>query len=246
MKKQTVIITGASSGIGRGIAKHFLERGDNIVINSTTKEKLEMTFNEFGAGKNIVMGVGDVGDKATGEELAAKAIEHFGSIDVLVNNAGIFGTRPFLEVTEEYLDRFLSTNLKGTYFTTQAVIPEMLKQKAGAVINISTALVSHALGGAPSSAAIASKGAIHALTRQLAAEFGRWNIRVNTIAAGVIHTPAHGEDTYRSAGLHLLNRVGEVEDIAEMVYAVAKGRFISGAIINVDGGMSAGHQLKPG
>jgi NAD(P)-dependent dehydrogenase (short-subunit alcohol dehydrogenase family) len=138
----------------------------------------------------------------------------------------------------------LNTNLNGTYFTTQAIIPQMLKQHNGVVINIGTPLVYHAFGGAPATAPISSKGAIHALTLQLAAEFGKDNIRVNTVAPGVIRTPMHGEATDESAGVHLLNRVGEVQDVAEMVYTIAKSNFISGAIINVDGGMGAGHNLN--
>jgi NAD(P)-dependent dehydrogenase (short-subunit alcohol dehydrogenase family) len=244
MKKQTIIVTGASSGIGKGIAKHFLLKGDNVVINSMTKEKLQQTFEELGAGDNLAMFAGDVSKKEVGERLVATAVDRFGTVDVLVNNAGIFETKPFLEVSEAYLDRFLSTNLKGTFFTTQAAISQMLKQHDGVVINIGTPLVNHALGGAPDTAPISSKGAIHALTIQLAAEFGKSNIRVNTIAAGVIRTPMHGETADQSAGLHLLNRVGEVEDVAEMVYTVAKSNFITGAIINVDGGMAAGHNLN--
>jgi len=244
MKKQTVIVTGASSGIGKEVARYFLEKGDDVVINSSTQEKLEQVYNELGAGKNLAMVAGNVSDKHTGEQLVATAVEKFGSADVLVNNAGIFETKPFLEVDEEYLDRFLDTNLKGTYFTTQAVIPQMLKQHDGVVINIGTPLVNHGLGGVPITAQMASKGAINALTIQLAAEFGKQNIRVNTIAPGTIRTPMHGDSVDEAAGLHLLNRVGEVEDIAEMVYTVAKSNFITGAIINVDGGIAAGHNLN--
>jgi NAD(P)-dependent dehydrogenase (short-subunit alcohol dehydrogenase family) len=243
MKKQTIIVTGASSGIGKEIARYFLENGDNVVINSLSTDKLAHVFHELGAGENLAMVAGDVSDKETGIKLLVMAIGKFGSADVLVNNAGIFETRPFLNVDEAYLDRFLNTNLKGTFFTTQAIIPQMLKQHDGVVINIGTPMVNHALGGAPATAPIVSKGAIHALTLQLAAEFGKHNIRVNTIASGVIRTPMHGNDADQSAGLHLLNRVGEVEDIAQMVYTVAKSNFITGAIINVDGGMGAGHNL---
>ena len=241
MKKQTIIVTGASSGIGNEIARHFLEKGDNVVINSSTAEKLEQVYHALGGGENLAMVAGDVKQKSTGEKLLATALAKFGSADVLVNNAGIYETRSFLEVDEAYLDRFLDTNLKGTFFTTQAVIPQMLKQQNGVVINIGTPLVNHALRGAPSTAPISSKGAIHALTLQLAAEFGKHNIRINTIAPGVIRTPMHGKDADQMAGLHLQNRIGEVEDIAEMVYTVAKSNFINGAIINVDGGMGAGH-----
>lgn len=244
MKKQTIIVTGASSGIGKEVARYFLERGDNVVINSTTPEKLQAAFEELGGGDNLAMVAGNISDKRTGAQLVATAVEKFGSADVLVNNAGIYDTRPFLEVDETYLDRFLTTNLKGTFFTTQAVIPQMLKQHDGVVINIGTPLVHHALGGAPITAAMSSKGAIHSLTLQLAAEFGKDNIRVNTIAPGVIRTPMHGEDGDQNAGLHLLNRIGEVEDVAEMVYTVAKSNFITGTIINVDGGMGAGHHVN--
>lgn len=244
MKKQTVIVTGASSGIGKEIARYFLEKGDNVVINSSTAEKLDKVYNELGAGDNLAMVAGNVSDKHTGEKLVAIAVEKFGSADVLINNAGIFDTRPFLEVDEAYLDQFLNTNLKGTYFTTQAVIPQMIKQHDGVVINISTPLVNHGLGGVPITAQMASKGAINALTIQLATEFGKDNIRINTVAPGTIRTPMHGDNADQSAGLHLLNRVGEVKDIAEMVYMVAKSNFITGTIINVDGGMAAGHNLN--
>jgi NAD(P)-dependent dehydrogenase (short-subunit alcohol dehydrogenase family) len=243
MKKQTVIVTGASSGIGLEVARYFLDRGDNVVINSLTESKLEETFNELGAGENLAMVVGNVYDKTVGEQMAKTAIEKFGSIDILINNAGIYENKPFLEVTEEYLDRFLNTNLKGTFFTTQAVIPQMQLQKDGAIINIGTPLVNHAIVQSPSTAPISSKGAIHALTLQLAAEFGKDNIRVNTVAPGIIRTPMHGADVDKNAGLHLINRVGEAEEVAQLIYSIAKNKLISGTIINADGGMGAGHSL---
>ena len=221
MTKQTIIVTGSASGIGFGIAKYFLDRGDNVLINSFDESKLEAAYIQLGAGENLARMAGDVGVKSTGTGLAAKAVEQFGSIDVLVNNAGLYGTKPFLDVDEGYLDRFLRTNLKGTFFTSQAVIPQMIKQKDGVIINISTAMVRKAIAGVDATAAIASKGAIDALTIQLAAEFGKFNIRANVLALGVIG-------------------VGEVGDVAEMVYAVAKNKFMTGAIIPVDGGIGAG------
>ncbi|PJJ67169.1 SDR family NAD(P)-dependent oxidoreductase [Chryseobacterium geocarposphaerae] len=243
MKKQTVIVTGASSGIGLEVARYFLERGDNVVINSQTASKLKDIYNELGAGENLAMVAGDVSKKSTGEALAKIALEKFGSIDVLINNAGIYDNKPFLDVTEEYLDQFLTTNLKGTFFTTQAILPQMIKQKDGVVINVGTPLVDHAIAQSPSTAPISSKGAIHALTLQLAAEFGKDNIRVNTVAPGLIRTPMHDESIDNNAGIHLINRIGEPEEVAQMIHSIAKNSFISGAIINVDGGMGAGHSL---
>lgn len=243
MKGKTIIVTGASSGIGLEIARYFLEKGNNVVINSKTDSKLEQVFNELGGGEHLAMVAGDVADKSVGDLLVKTALERFGSVDVLVNNAGIYENKPFLEVTEDHLDRFLKTNLKGTFFTTQSVIPQMQKQKEGVVINIGSPLVYHAIAGSPSTAPISSKGAIHALTHQLAAEFGKDNIRVNTVAAGLIRTPMHDENIDQAAGLHLLKRIGEPEEVAHMVYSIASNKMISGAIINVDGGMGAGHYL---
>jgi NAD(P)-dependent dehydrogenase (short-subunit alcohol dehydrogenase family) len=154
MKKQTVIVTGASSGIGLGIAGYFLDRGCNVLMSSFSLDKLEAAYLQLGGGENLAWLAGDVGDKATGIALAAKAIEQFGSIDVLVNDAGLFERKPFLDVDEAYLDKFLNTNLKGTFFTTQAVIPQMLKQKEGAIINIGTSLVTRSFAGVDVSAAI--------------------------------------------------------------------------------------------
>lgn len=244
MNTQTVIITGASSGIGKATARYFLEKGDNVVINSTTASKLEQAWQELGGGKQLAMVTGDVSRKSTGEQLLTTALTQFGSVDILINNAGIFENKPFLEVDEAYLDRFLNTSLKGTFFTTQAVLPQMLKQHNGAIVNIGTPLVNHALGGSPATAPIAAKGGVHAFTLQLAAEFGRQNIRVNTIAPGIIRTPMHAYDVDMAAGLHLINRPGEPEEVAQMVYAVARNSFISGTIIPVDGGMNGGHFLN--
>lgn len=247
MKKQTIIVTGASTGLGRAIAQTFLERGDNVVINSSNADNLQKAYDELGGLENLVMVAGDISDISLGQKLVDAAIHHFGSVDVLVNNAGIFDAKPFLEVEESELDKYLSINFKGTFFITQAAIKAMLKQGEGSVINIGTVLVEHAIGGFSGSAPVASKAAIHSLTRQLSAEFGKNNIRVNTIAPGIIRTPLQqkmGVDNADNlAGLHLLNRVGEPSDIAEVAYLLAKSNFITGETINVDGGHVAGHHI---
>jgi NAD(P)-dependent dehydrogenase (short-subunit alcohol dehydrogenase family) len=247
MKTQTTIVTGASTGIGKAIAAIFLQNGYNVVINSANAENLKATFEELSQPERLAMVAGDISNPATGQSLVNTAVERFGAVDVLVNNAGIFDAKPFLDVDEAHLDRFLNINLKGTYFTSQAAIRQMLKQGEGSIINIGTVLVDHAIGGFPATAPIASKGAIHALTRQLATEFGKNNIRVNGIAPGIIRSPLQAKsgvsDADSLAGLHLLNRIGETQDVAEMALYLAGSNFVTGEIINLDGGHVAGHHI---
>ena len=247
MKTQTVIISGASTGLGYAMAALFLARGHNVVLNSVNPENLEHAVSGLGAPERVAAFAGDVQQRAVGEKLVSLARQRFGRLDTLINNAGIFAPKPFLDVTEADLDQFLGTNLKGTYFTTQAAIPAMLRTGGGSIINIGTVLVDHAIGGFPATAPISSKGAIHALTRQLAAEFGPQNIRVNAIAPGIIRTPIQGKIGVESAdslaSLHLLNRVGEPEHVAEAAYLLATNDFITGEILNVDGGHVAGHKF---
>lgn len=248
MSKKTAIVTGASTGIGNGIARVFLDKGHNVVMNSVHEDNLSRAYRDFGSPANAVTVVGDVRNKTVGKKLVDTALERFGSVDILINNAGVFAPKPFLDVEENDLDTFWNTNLKGTFFTTQAAIAHMMHHGGGAVVNIGTVLVDHAIAGFPATAPVVSKGGIHALTKQLAAEFGKHNIRVNTIAPGIIRSPLQGKlgiDNVDSlAGLHLLNRVGEIPDIADIVYAITVNSFITGTIINVDGGHVAGHQLK--
>ena len=185
----TVLITGASIGLGYKIAQAFLEKGSNVVLNSSNEKKLREAAEKLNNASKVAFVTGDIGRKETSQKMVTLAIKRFGSVNVLVNNAGMFSPKPFLEVDEDELDKFLNINLKGTYFASQAVIAQMLKQgQGGAIINIGTVLVDHAIGGFPVTAAMTSKGAIHTLTKQLAAEFGKNNIRVNTIAPGIIRT----------------------------------------------------------
>ncbi|TAI46988.1 SDR family NAD(P)-dependent oxidoreductase [Flagellimonas allohymeniacidonis] len=247
MKNQTVIITGASTGIGKGITSYFLEKGSNVVMNSSNEENLKKTYESLGAPSNAACLAGDVSNPKTGQKLVALALEKFGSLDVLINNAGVFAPKPFLDVDESDLDYYFNVNLKGTYYTSQAAVSEMVKQNNGSIINIGTVLVDHAIDGFPSSAPITSKGAIHALTRQLAAEFGKHNIKVNTIAPGIIRSPLQGkigvEDADSLAGLHLLNRIGETHEVAEAAYYLATADFVTGETINVAGGHTVGHAI---
>jgi NAD(P)-dependent dehydrogenase (short-subunit alcohol dehydrogenase family) len=244
----TVLITGASIGLGYEIAQAFLGKGSNVVLNSSNEKKLREAAEKLDNASKVAFVAGDIGRKETSQKMVRLAVDRFGSVNVLVNNAGVFSPKPFLEVDEDELDKFLNINLKGTYFASQAAIAQMLKQEGGAIVNIGTVLVGHAIGGFPVTAPTTSKGAIHTLTGQLAAEFGKNNIRVNTIAPGIIRTSMHArngiEDVDSLAGLHLLNRVGEPEDIANAVLYLATANFVTGQILRVDGGHGAGHHLS--
>ena len=246
-QRLTAIVTGASGGLGLAISKALLARDFNVVLNGRNEERLARAYDALGQPGEALSVAADIGNAEGRTRLVEATLSHFDRIDVLVNNAGIFEPRPFLEVDEEELDRFLTINLKGTFFLSQAVIPHMRAVGGGSIVNIGTVLVDHALGGVPATAPVASKGAIHALTVQLAAEFGKDNIRVNTIAPGIIRTPIHArngiEDVDSLAGLHLLGRVGEPENIAEVATQLATNDFISGTVINVDGGHVAGHHV---
>lgn len=247
MKNKTVIITGASTGIGKEIAKYFIKKGSYVIMNSSNEENLKKAYEELNSPTKSAYLVGDISKPETSQKLVKLAIEKFKSIDVLINNAGVFSPKPFLDVKEKDLDLYWAVNLKGTFFASQAVIPRMIKQQNGSIINIGTVLVEHAIAGFPATAPITSKGAIHSLTRQLAAEFGKDNIKINTIAPGIIRSPLQGkigiEDVDDLAKLHLLNRVGEVNEVAEAAYYLATSNFITGETINIAGGHSVGHAI---
>jgi NAD(P)-dependent dehydrogenase (short-subunit alcohol dehydrogenase family) len=166
MKKKTIIVTGASTGIGKAIAKLFIDKGHNVIMNSSNRSNLEKAFQEFGSPSNVKIVVGDISEKTLGDVLVDTAIKYFGSLDVLVNNAGIFAAKPFLDVEETELENFFNVNLKGTFFATQAAIRKMIQNGGGSIINIGTVLVDHAIAGFPATAAVTSNGGIHALTTQ--------------------------------------------------------------------------------
>lgn len=238
---ESVLITGATQGLGFDMARGFLAAGSNVVLNGRHPEKLARAAAQLGGGSRVVTVAGDIGDAETGRRMVAAAVAKFGRVDVLVNNAGIFEPKPFFEVEEADLFKFWRTNLLGTFFTSQAAARVMKEQGGGAVINIGTVLIDHAAKAFPVTAPMTSKGAIHGLTVNLAAELADDNIRVNTIAAGIIRTPLHDAAQVDSlAGMHLLNRVGEPRDITEAALFLAQNEFTTGVILPVDGGNVAG------
>ena len=238
---KTVIITGSSSGIGFDIAQSYLGQGANVILSGRDPVKLAKAFATLGSPEHLAFVVGNTGDKATGESLVRVALERFGRVDVLVNNAGTFAPRAFTEVTEEELDSYLNGNLRGTYLTTQAVVRQMKRQRSGSIVNIGTVLTEHAIAGFPASAPLVSKGGIHALTISLAAELAADGIRVNLVAPGVIRTPIHGDAEVDSHGeVALLKRIGEVQEITAAVMYLAEASFTTGHILHVDGGFVSG------
>ena len=249
---KTIIITGASSGIGRAVAAEFLEKGANIVINARNKEKLEEFASQHAQhNSRIRIIAGDIALKSTGQALANEALEEFGSIDVLVNNAGAFIPKPFLEATEKDLDMYFSTAVKGSYFTSQTVIPSMIEQAGGCIINIGSMWVEHPLEATPCSASQVAKGGVHTLTRHLAMEFASNNIRVNTIAPAIIDTPLYDnlmehEQLEKLANLHPLRKLGKMKDITSWVLHLAGegGCFVTGQTLFVDGGITAGAHVS--
>lgn len=246
MNKRTVIVTGSSTGIGFATAQLFHEQGNNVVLTSLNPERLQLAYEKIGFSERLLKVEGDIADRSFNIKLIDETIKKFGSVDVMINCAGTFMPKPFIEVDETDLDYFLNINLKGTFFSCQAAIKVMLKQGSGSIINMGTSLVDHPIGGFPASAAVCSKGSIQTLTRQLAAEFGKNNIKVNTIVPGLIRTPLHlknGIEVDSLVSMNLLNKVGTAEDIAEVALMIANNDFITGATIYADGGQVSGHHF---
>lgn len=238
----TAIVTGASSGIGREVAHRLLKDGHRVVIGGRDEARLARVAADFQEPARVTAVAGDLADPATAERLVTAAVETFGSVDVLVNNAGVFGAKPFVEVAAEDLEHYLSVNLRGTWQVTQAVVRRLVEQgTGGSIVNIGTVLNQHAIGGFPAAAPLVSKGGVQALTVALAAELAPHRIRVNLIAPGIVRTPLHPADSVDDlGGLALLNRVGEAAELADAVAWIAGAEFVTGQILNVDGGFVAG------
>ena len=231
--KKVAIVTGASQGMGEGIVNGFRARGYGVVATSRSIQP--------STDPDLVTVAGDIGDPATGERLVAAAIDRFGRIDTLVNNAGIFIGKPFTEYTEADYRLKIKTNLDGFFFTTQQVIPVMLNQGSGHVVQITASTAEFASSRSPAMIAMLTKGGMNSATKSMAIEYAPRGIRVNAVAPGVIRTPMHDpEIVEKLAAFHPMNRLGEIEDIVRAVLYLEDATFSTGEILHVDGGLIAG------
>ncbi|WAC62826.1 SDR family NAD(P)-dependent oxidoreductase [Pseudoxanthomonas sp. SL93] len=242
MSTKTVIITGASSGIGFAIARAYLQRGDNVVANARTLERLQAAAGQLGQPANLLLVPGDVAEPATAQRLVAAAVERFGQVDVLVNNAGIFTARPFTEYTPEDVQALVDTNLKGFFFTSQAAAAHMRERRAGHIVNITASIADQPLKSVPAALPVLIKGGINQATKALALELAAHNIQVNAVAPGIVDTPLYTEEMHDFLkGLQPAGRIGTVDEIAEAVLYLGDAAFTTGVVLPVDGGMAAGH-----
>jgi NAD(P)-dependent dehydrogenase (short-subunit alcohol dehydrogenase family) len=233
-ERKVAIITGASQGIGEALVKGYRDRNFRVVANSRSIKP--------SSDADVLAVPGDIADPRTAERIVSRALEHFGRIDTLVNNAGIFVAKPFIEYTDEDYANVLSINLNGFFHITQRAAKEMLKQGSGHIVQITTTLVDHANSNVPSVLASLTKGGLNAATKSLAIEFAGNGVRVNAVAPGVIKTPMHGPETHEFlAKLHPVGRMGEMRDIVDAVLYLEGAAFVTGEILHVDGGQSAGH-----
>jgi NAD(P)-dependent dehydrogenase (short-subunit alcohol dehydrogenase family) len=238
VQHKTVIVTGASQGIGAAVVKVFLDRGYNVVGTSRNIEKK----NELPRVDNLAVVGGDIGQAATAARVLETAVKRFGRIDALVNNAGIFIVKPFTDYTPEDFKALSSTNLDGFVFLTQLVIKQMLAQKSGgSVVSITTSLVNHPISGFTASVPMITKGGIDAISRSLAMEYAKEGIRVNTVAPGIVDTPLHAnnpKDFLKT--LSPLGQIAPAQDIAEAVFYLTQAAQVTGEVLHVDGGAHLG------
>jgi len=233
--KKTAIVTGASQGIGAGVVEAFLKEGYNVVATSRDVSQA------LTASPSLVLVDGDIGKQETAAKAVEAAIQHFGSIDVLVNNAGIFRTMPFTDFTTEDFNALVSTNLLGFLYITQLTVKQMLKQKSGNVVSITAALVDQPVAGINASVSMITKGGVNSVIRSLAIEYAKEGIRFNAVAPGVVDTPLHKDDPKDSLKtFQPMGKIVEVKDVVDAVLYLVNAGQVTGEILRVDGGAHAG------
>lgn len=232
---RVAVITGASQGIGEALVAGYRKLGYAVVANSRTIDASDDPM--------VLTVPGDIAQPGVGRAIVDAAVERFGRIDTVVNNAGIFIAKPFVDYTDEDYDAITGVNLRGFFEVSRAAVAQMLDQgDGGHLVTISTTLVEHANSNVPSALASLTKGGLNAATRELAIEYATRGIRSNAVALGIIKTPMHQPSEYAAlAQLHPVGRVGEVADVVEAVLYLENAPFVTGEILHVDGGQSAGH-----
>ena len=231
---KVAVITGASRGIGAALVQAYRERGYRVVATSRSIEPSK--------DGNTLAVPGDIEDRSAAQRVISAAIDRFGRIDTLINNAGIFIAKPFTEYTNADYAAILGVNLRGFFHVTQLAIAEMEKRSSGHVVQITTTLVDHAMSSVPSVLASLTKGGLAAATRSLAIEYAKRGIRVNAVAPGIIKTPMHPAETHAKLGaLHPVGHMGETSDVVGAVLYLETAGFVTGEILHVDGGQIAGH-----
>ncbi len=235
--KPVAIVTGASSGIGLGITQALLERGWRTVGTSRNISQSK----GLAPAPDLVLVDGEASRKETAVNVVEAAVRHFGRIDLLVNNAGIFIPKAFTDYTEDDFNRVMSTNVASMFFMTQQVIPQMKKQKSGHVVNISTVLTDQPSRDVHALMAVLSKSTMPAVSKGLAMEYAADNIRFNTVSPGNVNTPMHAQDDHTElAKFHPLGRMGEISDVVDAVLYLQNATFVTGENLHVDGGVHAG------
>jgi NAD(P)-dependent dehydrogenase (short-subunit alcohol dehydrogenase family) len=233
-ERKVAVITGASQGIGAGLVRGFLDRGFRVVANSRSIQP--------DSSADVLAVAGDITEPAVADRVIRSAVDQFGRVDTLVNNAGIFISKPFTDYTEADFAHMLSVNLAGFFHVSQRAVRQMLAQGGGHIVNLTTTLVTQPVKGVPSALASLTKGGLDAVTRSLAIEYADRGIRVNAVAPGVIKTPMHRPEEHATlAGLHPLGRMGEVREVVEAVLYLEAAAFVTGETLHVDGGAHAGH-----
>ncbi len=232
--QKVAIITGASRGIGAGLVEAFRAAGYAVVGTA-----LKMPPSDEADYATVA---GDIVEPATSEQVVGEALDRFGRIDTLINNAGIYIGKPFTDYTVDDYDAIVDVNLAGFFHITQRAIRQMVDQGAGHVVNISTSLVDHADSSRPCALTALTKGGLASVAGSLAIEYASRGVRVNAVSLGVIKTPIHDEASYAGmAALHPLGRLGEVSDVVDGILYLERATFVTGEILHIDGGQSAGH-----
>ncbi|QXI36633.1 SDR family NAD(P)-dependent oxidoreductase [Pseudomonas xantholysinigenes] len=237
---RTVIITGASSGLGFALAKAFLERGDNVVGNARSEARLNEAAARLGDPRAFIGVAGDIAEKATAQRLFAAAIEAFGQVDILINNAGIFIPKPVTDYTEADVDALVGTNLKGFFYPAQVAAQLMKAQGHGHIVAITASVAMQPDTRVPALLPVLVKGGLNQAVKGLALELASSGVQVNAVAPGIIDTPLHGDGAKGLGMLSPSGRTGQPEDVVAAVLYLTDARYVSGVILPVDGGSTAG------